>query len=90
MLMQVGHVGVRTLKLLHSERHSGRELSDLAASAGFCPAFLWRLLQRLLGLLGGLSAGRYLLTHAPGSTSVCVFAALPEEVAMEQVRFQYR
>lgn len=78
-------MGVRSSKLLQTEQHSARELLDLAASAGLSPAFLWRLLQRLLGMLSGLSSGHYLLTHAPGSASMCLFAALPEELDADQV-----
>lgn len=39
------------------------------------------LLQQLLGALGALGPGRYLLAHAPGEPTCCLFKALPAEAA---------
>jgi hypothetical protein len=78
-------VGVRSSKLLETERYGARGLSDLAAGAGFSPAATWRLLARLLGLLGGLERGRYLLVHAPGSLTISLYAASPHDSEEQQV-----
>jgi hypothetical protein len=45
------------------------------------------LVQELLRMLCTLRAGRYLLTHAPGSSRICIFAALPDDPDTEQVPF---
>lgn len=37
-------------------------------------------------MLGTCRPGRYLLTHAPGSDRICLFAALPDDPATQQVR----
>lgn len=42
-------------------------------------------MQELLRTLGTLRPGRYLLTHAPASGRICLFAALPDDPTMEQV-----
>ncbi|BDA51105.1 probable little elongation complex subunit 2 at C-terminar half [Coccomyxa sp. Obi] len=86
--LQVGHVGVRNSKLLRTESFTARGLQDYAAAAGFSPSFLWCLLQELLRMLGTLRPGRYLLTHAPGSGRICLFAALPDDPATQQVKAQ--
>ncbi|KAL4440696.1 hypothetical protein ABPG77_000405 [Micractinium sp. CCAP 211/92] len=39
------------------------------------------LLHQLLGALGALGPGRYLLAHAPGEPTCCLFKALSEEAA---------
>ncbi|KAL4457520.1 hypothetical protein ABPG75_012385 [Micractinium tetrahymenae] len=39
------------------------------------------LLQQLLGALGALPPGRYLLAHAPGEPTCCLFKALSPEAA---------
>ncbi|KAK9902171.1 hypothetical protein WJX75_006859 [Coccomyxa subellipsoidea] len=80
----LGHVSVRNSKLLRTESYTARSLQSSAAAAGFSPAFLWRLLQELLRMLCTLRAGRYLLTHAPGSSRICIFAALPDDPDTEQ------
>ena len=36
-------------------------------------------------MLSTLRPGRYLLTHAPGSSRVCIFAALPDDLDTEEV-----
>ncbi len=36
-------------------------------------------------MLGTSRPGRYLLTHAPGSERICLFAALPDDPATQQV-----
>ncbi|CAL8466211.1 g5747 [Coccomyxa elongata] len=87
-MLQVGHVGVRNSKLLRTESFTARGLQDYAAAAGFSPVFLWRLLQEVLGMLGTSQPGRYLLTHAPGSERICLFAALPDDPATQQVEAQ--
>lgn len=42
--------------------------------------------QEVLRMLGTFRPGRYLLTHAPGSDRICLFAALPDDPATQQVR----
>ncbi len=84
--VQVGHVGVHSMRLLETQRLGARALADAAAAAGFSQPFLWRLLGELLRALGRLGRpGRYLLTHAPGSQHVCLFSALPDDPATAEV-----
>ena len=86
---QVCHVGVHSMRLLQTERLDARVLAGSAAAAGFAQPPLWRFLGELLRALGRLARpGRYLLTHAPGSQHVCLFAALPEDPATAEVSYK--
>ena len=81
--MQAAHVHVPQNKLLATHLLTAADLDEQSGSAGklrHLGAAGLALLQQLLQELGGLPAGNYLLAHAPGDVTCCLFKALPPDM----------
>ncbi len=77
--VQVVHVDVPESRVRFTERMGPADVADACAPVFSLPTGL-SLVARVLDALAGLPLGSYVLTHAPGDTSICCFKALPAEL----------
>ncbi|KAK9822803.1 hypothetical protein WJX81_000125 [Elliptochloris bilobata] len=80
----VGHVGAASGRLLRCERRTADDLADVAAAGAVAPPFLCALLAEVAKRLMAAPPGRYLLTHAPGGSSLGLWRALPVDLGDSQ------
>lgn len=73
-IAQVSHMDVASNTLAGVRQWSQREAHDELASMADLQA-CWQPVEGLLKYLTALPQGHYLLSHAPGSTSICVLKA---------------